>query len=82
MLKELNQACTRLNKRLGLSIILPEPGPNALKRSAVRNLAVGAGLMAAGAFLPSRSLFLLGCAGIAGGVLLRQESNSQENKRP
>lgn len=81
MLKEVNQACKRLNQCLGLSIPLPEPGPNALKKASIRNFAVGAGLTAAGALLSSRSLFLLGCAGITGGVLLRQEADRQNGQR-
>ena len=36
MIKNINQACHKLNKALGISLKLPEPGQNALRAAALQ----------------------------------------------
>ena len=52
MIKEVNQACKRLNEKLGISVTLPNPGKKALRNAAACNLIAGASLIAAGVLFP------------------------------
>lgn len=45
MIKEVNQACEKLNDTLGISVELPNPKKKALKTAAACNLVVGVGLV-------------------------------------
>lgn len=74
MIKEMNEACGRLNKALGVSVTLPELGEKELKAAAARNFAIGAALTAAGVVFSSKWCVVLGGAGMAGGVMLRREA--------
>lgn len=74
MIKEINQSCEKLNKKLGISVPLPNPGKKPLKRASVRNFAVGAALAASGILFSSKLCVVLGGIGIASSVVLRQES--------
>ena len=74
MIKEVNEACEKWNKTLGVSVKLPDPGKKALSAAMVCNFAVGAGLMAAGIVLSSRWCAVLGGVGMLSGIVLRGES--------
>lgn len=73
MLKEVHQACEKLNNRLGISVPLPTPGKNALRTASVCHFAVGAALITVGAASSSKLWAVLGSIGIISGVVLRQE---------
>ena len=64
MIKNINQACHKLNKALGISLKLPEPGQNALRAAALLNFGIGVGLLAIG--LSARAVW---CA-VLGGLVL------------
>ena len=74
MIKEVNQACRKLNEALGISVELPGPGKSALRTAAACNLIVGAGLVAAGVIVPSKWCAVLGGISIASSAVLRKES--------
>lgn len=80
MIKEVNQACKKLNNTLGISVELPNPKKKALKTAAVCNLAVGAGLVAAGILFTSKSCALLGGIGVISSVVLRKESKNKTHE--
>ena len=48
MIKEVNQACGKLNEALGISVRLPNSGKKAVKSAAVCNLIAGAEYFALG----------------------------------
>ena len=73
MIKEVNQACEKLNQTLGISVSLPDPKKKTLKTAAVCNLIVGAGLVAAGILFPSKPCAALGGIGIISSAVLRRE---------
>ncbi len=75
MIKEVNRACEKLNDTLGISVELPNPKKNTLKRASVCNFIVGAGLVAAGIVFPSKSCAVLGGIGILSSIVLRREQN-------
>lgn len=75
MIKEVNQACEKLNDTLGISVELPNPKKNTLKRASVCNFIVGAGLVAAGIVFPSKSCAVLGGIGILSSIVLRREQS-------
>ena len=74
MIKELNQACEKLNHTLGVSVKLPNPEKKTLKAAAVCNLIVGAGLAAAGISFSSKFCTVLGGVSVISSVVLRKES--------
>lgn len=80
MIKEVNQACEKLNGRLGISVELPNPKKNALKTAAACNLVVGAGLVAAGILLDLKSCALLGGISVISSVVLRKESKHKNHE--
>ncbi len=80
MMKKVNQACEKLNRRLGISVELPNPKKKALKTAAACNLVVGAGLVAAGIFFPSKSCALLGGISVISSVVLRKESKHKNHE--
>ena len=80
MIKEVNQACEKLNSRLGISVELPNPKKKALKTAAACNLVVGAGLVAAGILVPSKSCALLGGISVISSVVLRKESKNKNHE--
>ncbi|MDE7318401.1 MAG: hypothetical protein K2N46_01560 [Lachnospiraceae bacterium] len=80
MIKEINQACEKLNHTLGVSVKLPNPNRKTLKAAAVYNLMVGAGLVAAGIVYSSKSCALLGGMSMISSIVLRKESRNKANK--
>ena len=74
MIKEVNQACEKLNDTLGISVELPNPKKKALKTAMVCNFIVGAGLVVAGIVLRIKSCALLGGVSVISSVVLRKES--------
>lgn len=81
MIKEVNQACGKLNEALGISVRLPNPGKKAVKSAAVCNLIAGAGLIAAGAVFSSKWCAAFGGLGIVSSIILRKESSHKPNDR-
>lgn len=75
MIKEVNQACEKLNDTLGISVELPNPKKNTLKKASICNFMIGAGLVAAGIIFPSKSCAILGGIGILSSIVLRKEQN-------
>lgn len=75
MIKEVNQACEKLNDTLGISVELPNPKKNTLKKASICNFMIGAGLVAAGIIFPSKSCAVLGGIGILSSIVLRREQN-------
>ncbi|MEZ3504583.1 MAG: hypothetical protein K1W25_14215 [Lachnospiraceae bacterium] len=80
MIKEVNQACEKLNNTLGISVALPNPKRKTLKTAAVCNFIVGAGLVAAGIVFTSKSCAVLGGIGVINSVVLRKEGRNKENE--
>ena len=80
MIKEVNQACEKLNDTLGISVELPNPKKKALKTATVCNFIVGAGLVAAGIVLESKSCALLGGISVISSVVLRKESKNKTHE--
>lgn len=74
MIKEVNQACEKLNHTLGVSVKLPNPKKKMLKVAAVYNFMIGAALVAAGVVLRIKSCALLGSISVISSVVLRKES--------
>lgn len=81
MIKEVNQACEKLNNRLGISVALPSPKKNALKLAAVCNLIAGTGLVVAGIALSSKSCAVLGGISVISSIILRKECNRKTHKK-
>ena len=80
MIKEVNQACEKLNDTLGICVELPNPKKKALKTAMVCNFIVGAGLVAAGIVLESKSCALLGGISVISSVVLRKESKNKTHE--
>lgn len=74
MIKEINQACSKLNNTLGISVELPDPKKKTLKTAAVCNFIAGAGLAAAGIIFSSKSCAVLGGLSVISSVVLGKES--------
>ena len=74
MIKEINQACEKLNHTLGVSVKLPNPKKKTLKVAAVYHLVVGVGLAVAGIILRIKPCVLLGGISVISSVMLRKES--------
>jgi len=77
MIKEVNQACEKLNNTLGISGPLPNPGKKALKTAAVCNLIVGASLLATGILFSSKCCVVLGGIEVIGSAILRKEHKNR-----
>ena len=75
MIKEVNQACGKLNESFGITVRLPNPGKKAVKSAAVCNLIAGAGLIAAGVAFSSKWCAALGGLGIVSSIILRKEGS-------
>ena len=73
MIKEVNQACEKLNNTLGISVTLPNPKKNTLKTAAVCNFIVATGLVAAGIVFPSKYCAILGGIGVISSIVLQRE---------
>ena len=80
MIKEGNKACEKLNDTLGISVELPNPKKKALKTTAVCNLVVGVGLVAAGILFPSKSCALLGGISVISSAVLKKESKNKTHE--
>lgn len=80
MIKEVNQACKKLNDALGISVELPNPKKNALKTAAVCNFIAGADLVASGIIFPSKPCAVLGGIGIISSVVLRRENKNRDHE--
>lgn len=65
MIKSINQACSKLNKALGIALKLPQPGRKALRAAAIANFGLGVGLLTAGFFGAG-----VWCAALGGLVLV------------
>lgn len=76
MIKELNQACEKVNHIFGVSVKLPNPKKKTLKVAAVYNFIIGVGLVVAGIVLRVRSCALLGGVSVISSVVLRKESRN------
>ena len=74
MIKELNQACEKVNHIFGVSVKLPNPKKKTLKAAAVYNFIIGVGLVVAGIVLRVRSCALLGGVSVISSAVLRKES--------
>lgn len=81
MIKEVNQACGKLNEKLGISVPLPNPGKKTLKATSVCNFVAGAGLVAAGVVFSSKWCAVLGGISIISGVVLRRESGHIKDEK-
>lgn len=77
MIKEVNQACEKLNKTLGIAVTLPNPSSKALKTAMVCNLVIGAGLVTTGMIFSSKWCAALGGIGIISSVVLRKENHNK-----
>lgn len=73
MIKEVNQACKKLNDKLGISVTLPNPSKKEMKTAKTRNLAVGAGLLTAGIIFSSKCCAVLGGIGVISSIVLQKE---------
>lgn len=80
MVKEVNHVCERLNKRLGISVSIPNPKSKTLKAASAYNFAAGVGLVAAGVVFSSKWCAVLGGLGIASSVVLRHESGGRKDE--
>lgn len=80
MIQKINQACEKLNKKLGISIPLPNPGKRLLKAASICNFMLGAGLLAASVLFSSKSCGMLGGLSILSGVLLKWESGNKHDE--
>lgn len=78
MIKEINQACEKLNDTLGISVTLPNPNKKTLKTAAACNFILGAGLAAAGILFSSKSCAVMGGIGLLGSAILRKESRNKQ----
>lgn len=76
MIKELNQACEKVNHIFGVSVKLPNPKKKTLKAAAVYNFIIGVGLVVAGIVLRVRSCALLGAVSVISSAVLRKESRN------
>ena len=76
MIKELNQACEKVNHIFGVSIKLPNPKKKTLKAAAVYNFIIGVGLVVAGIVLRIKSCALLGGVSVISSAVLRKESRN------
>ena len=81
MIKEVNHICDKLNEKLGVSVLLPNPKKKTLKKTSVCNFVVGAGLVAAGVVFSSKWCAVLGGIGIVSSVVLRQESGGGKDEQ-
>ena len=80
MIKEVNKTCKKLNDTLGISVELPNPKKKTVKMAAVCNLVVGAGLVATGILLPSKSCALLGSISVISSIILKKENKNKTHK--
>lgn len=76
MIKEVNQACEKLNNTLGISVTLPNPKKKTLKTAAVCNFIAGASLVVAGIAFPSKCCAILGSIGVISSCVLQKESKN------
>ena len=77
MIRELNRACEKLNKTLGVSVSLPQPEGKALRSASVHSFAFGAVLLAAGMVFASKPCAALGGLSVVNGAVLRAESGKK-----
>ena len=81
MIKEVNHTCEKLNEKLGISVLLPNPEKKTLRTTSLCNFAVGAGLAAAGIVFSSKWCAVLGGIGIISSVVLRWESGNKKDEK-
>lgn len=79
MIKEVNEACGKLNETLGISVRLPDPGKKALTRASACNLIAGAGLSVAGAVFASKWCVVFGGIGMISSAVLWEESRCKKD---
>ncbi len=73
MIRKVNKICEKLNKKLGVSIFLPNPSKNALRITSVCNLVVGTVLIITGIVIKFKWCVILGVICVAsGGILLKE----------
>lgn len=81
MIKKFNRACEKLNKKMGVSITLPDPEKKTLKAASMWNFAVGAGLVVAGVVRASKWCAALGGISMISSVVLQRESGSGKDEK-
>lgn len=74
MINNMNKKINRLNKKLGVSVQVPEFTSRRMTQSAITNLIVGGTLASAGVLLDKKGLLLLGGLGLFGSILLSFEA--------
>lgn len=79
MIKQLNHTFGKLNKKLGISVPLPNPRKETLNTASLCHFIVGAGLTAAGIVFSSKRCATLGGLGIINSVVLRLESGGMKD---
>lgn len=80
MIKELHHTFGKLNKKLGISVPLPNPRKETLKTVSLCHFIVGAGLTAVGVVFSSKRFAVLGGLGIINSVVLRLESGGKDEQ--
>lgn len=81
MIKEVNHACEKLNKKLGISVPLPNPVKKTLKTASMCNFVAGTGLVAASVVFSSKWCAMLGGIGIVSSVVLRREKGGKSDEK-
>lgn len=72
----MNKSIEKLNKKLGVSVQLPEFNSRRMNQSAVINLLIGGSLASAGMLFDRKELFFLGSLGLLGSLVLSIEAKS------
>ncbi|EOL43693.1 hypothetical protein [Enterococcus caccae] len=80
MINELNKEMNKLNKKLGVNVVLPKVNSRRLNQSAVINLIIGGGLASAGVFFEKNSLFILGSLGLLSSLVVSIEAKKLQDK--
>ena len=73
MIQHLNKKISKLNKKLGVTVQVPEFTSNRLNQSAVMNLIIGGGLATAGVLFERKELFYLGGLGLLSSIVMSFE---------
>ena len=79
MIDEVNDACKKLNKGLGVPVSPPNPGEKALGRASAVNVVLGIGLVAVGALSSLKWCAVLGIAAIGSSAVMAWESKRRRD---
>ncbi|WP_086444135.1 hypothetical protein [Candidatus Enterococcus lemimoniae] len=74
MIQHLNKKISKLNKKLGVTVQVPEFTSNRLNQSAVMNLIIGGGFATAGVLFEREELFYLGGLGLLSSIVMSFEA--------